>query len=120
MGGAIDNAIRIGDRWYVLATSSRIGDPTRVLKHGETFALFDRNGDAPRVGSGEHGVYHRGTRYLSLFEMRLTGQQPMLLNSSVKQDNSQLTIDLTVPDFYEDGELAVVKGTVHVSRTRLL
>jgi hypothetical protein len=48
-----DEAIRIEDRWYVLATSARAGDPTRVLKHGESFALFDRYGDMPRASSGD-------------------------------------------------------------------
>ena len=115
-----EEAIRIEDRWYVLATHSRHGDPTRVLKHGESFALFDRFGDIPRVGVGEHGMYHQGTRFLSCFELRLNGQRPTLLNSSVKQDNSLLTVDLTTPDFYEGDKLAVMKGTVHLARSRLL
>src|SRR5687767_1833590 len=60
-----DDAIRIEDRWYVLATSTRAGEPNRVLKHGESFVLLDRHGDMPRAGSGEHGLYHQGTRFLS-------------------------------------------------------
>ena len=79
-----DEAIRIEDRWYVLATSARAGDPTRVLKHGESFALFDRYGDIPRAGGGEHGFYHQGTRFLSRYELRLNGQRPLLLNSNVR------------------------------------
>ena len=59
MNLAMEEAIRIEDRWYVLATHSRHGDPTRVLKHGETFGLFDGYGDVPRVGVGEHGIYHQ-------------------------------------------------------------
>ena len=51
----LEDAIRVGDRWYVLATSSREGDPIRVLKYGESFALYDRFGDMPRAGSGEGG-----------------------------------------------------------------
>jgi glycogen debranching enzyme len=120
MNLAAEEAIRIEDRWYVLATHSRHGDPTRVLKHGETFGLFDGFGDVPRAGGGEHGIYHRGTRFLSHFELRLNGQKPTLLNSSVKQDNSLLHVDLTTPDMYEGGKLAVLKGTVHVARSRLL
>ncbi len=116
----MDDAIRIAERWYVLATSSRTDDRTRVLKHGETFAVFDRFGDIHAIGTGEHGVYHQGTRFLSQWELRVNGQRPMLLGSSVKQDNSLLTVDLTTPDLYEGGTLAVLKGTVHIARSRLL
>jgi glycogen debranching enzyme len=113
-------AIRVGDRWYVLATSSRMDDPARVLKHGETFALFDRYGDMPRAGTGEHGLYHQGTRFLSRHELRVDGLRPILLNSSVRRDNSILSVDMTNPDIYLAGNLATVKGAVHFSRSLLL
>ena len=116
----LEEAIRVGDRWYVLATSSREGDPIRVLKYGEGFALFDRFGDMPRAGSGEHGLYHQGTRFLSRYELRLNGKRPILLHSSVRHDNSALAIDATNPDLHEDGRLATVKGTVHLARSWVL
>lgn len=113
--------IKIEDRWYVLATSSRADDRIRVLKHGDTFAVFDRFGDIQPIGTGEQGIYHQGTRFLSQLELYLNGRRPMLLNSSVKQDNSSLAIDLTTPDFYsDDGALEVLKGTIHVFRAKLL
>ncbi|HSN22512.1 MAG TPA: amylo-alpha-1,6-glucosidase [Usitatibacter sp.] len=111
----LEDAIRVGDRWYVLATSSREGDPVRVLKYGESFALFDRFGDMPRAGSGEHGLYHQGTRFLSRYELRVNGQRPILLHSSARRDNSALGVDGTNPDLQEDGRLTV-KGMVHVAR----
>lgn len=113
-------AIRIEERWYVLATSSRAGDPARVLKHGESFALFDRFGDMPRAGTGEHGLYHQGTRHLSLLELRIEGRRPILLNSSVRRDNSVLAVDVTNPDFEDGGELLLARGTVHLSRSWML
>ncbi|HEY4372200.1 MAG TPA: amylo-alpha-1,6-glucosidase [Burkholderiales bacterium] len=116
----MDETIKVDGRWYVLATSSRADDRTRVLKHGDTFALFDRFGDIERIGSGEQGLYHEGTRYLSRLDLRLNGERPLLLNSSVRQDNCLLTVDLMAPDFYEDGKLTVLKGTVHLSRHKLL
>jgi hypothetical protein len=96
------------------------GDPTRVLKHGESFALFDRYGDMPRAGSGEHGFYHQGTRFLSRYELRMNGHRPLLLNSSVRRDNRVLTVDGTNPDDFASGELTILKGTVHLSRSWLL
>lgn len=116
----VDETIRVADRWYVLATSSRTDDRTRVLKHGDMFAVFDRFGDVHPIGTGELGIYYEGTRFLSYFDLRLNGRRPMLLNSSVKQDNSLLTVDLTTPDFREEGTLSVLKGTVHVFRAILL
>ncbi len=116
----MEDAIQIEDRWYVLATSSRADDRTRVLKHGETFAVFDRRGDIHRIGTGVQGIYHQGTRFLSQLELRLNGQRPMLLNSNVRQDNSLLTVDLTTPDCYEGERLVVLKGTVHIFRAKLL
>ena len=116
----MDDAIRVEERWYVLATSSRADDRTRVLKNADTFGVFDRFGDVHPVGSAEHGLYHCGTRYVSRLELRINGQRPLLLNSSVAQDNSVLTVDVTTPDLYEDGKLTVRKGTVHLARTRLI
>ena len=113
-------AIQIEDRWYVLATSSRTGEPARVLKHGESFALLDRYGDVPRVGSGEHGLYHQGTRFLSCYELRVEGHRPILLNSSVRRDNAVLGVDATNPDLLREGEPDLLKGAVHLSRTRSL
>ncbi|MEA2604030.1 MAG: hypothetical protein QOF89_5022 [Acidobacteriota bacterium] len=83
--------------FYILATSSRPDDRTRVLKHGESFAVFDRAGAIRPVGLGELGLFHEGTRFLSTFEPLLEEQRPQLLSSTVRRDNV-LIIDLTNPD----------------------
>jgi glycogen debranching enzyme len=116
----MDETIQIAERWYVLASSSRTDDRTCVLKHADMFAVFDRFGDIHNIGTGGLGVYHRGTRFLSHLDLRLNGVRPVLLHSSVKQDNSLLTVDLTTPDFDEADGLTVLKGTVHAFRALLL
>ncbi|MBS1189771.1 MAG: Amylo-alpha6-glucosidase [Rhodocyclaceae bacterium] len=116
----MEDTIRIAEQWYVAATSSRTDDRTRVLKHGPTFAVFDRFGDIHRIGTGEQGIYHDGTRFLSRLELRINGRRPMLLNSSIKRDNSLLTVDLTTPDLPAGEHIAVRKGTVHLFRAKLL
>ena len=116
----LQDAIRVGDRWYVLATTSRTGDPLRVLKYGDGFALFDRFGDMPRAGSGEHGLYYEGTRFLKWHELRVNGQRPILLNSNVRHDDSLFAAECTNPDFHDNGMLTVVKGTIHVARSWIL
>ncbi|MBI3898036.1 MAG: amylo-alpha-1,6-glucosidase [Gammaproteobacteria bacterium] len=116
----MDDVVQIEDRWYVLATSSRADDRTRVLKHGETFGLFDRYGDIQHLGTGEQGLYHQGTRFLSHFDLRINDRRPLLLNSTVKEDNSLLVVDQTTPDLYRDGELVIRKSTLHIFRSKLL
>ena len=112
--GELDGVWKLGD------VSLPPDDRTRVLKHGEMFAVFDRYGDVRNGGTGEHGLYHQGSRFLSHFELRLNGERPLLLKSSVKLDNFVLSVDLTTHDYFEEGKLTVLKGTVHVSRERLL
>jgi glycogen debranching enzyme len=116
----MDDVVQIEDRWYVLATSSRADDRTRVLKHGDTFGLFDRYGDIQHVGSGEQGLYYDGTRFLSHFELRVNRRRPLLLNSTVKEDNSLLVVDLTTPDLYDGDQLVIRKSTLHIFRSKLL
>jgi glycogen debranching enzyme len=116
----MDDIVQIDNRWYVLATSSRADDRTRVLKHGETFGLFDRYGDIQNLGIGEQGLYHQGTRFLSHFDLSINDQRPLLLNSTVKQDNSLLVVDLTTPDLYHGDTLIIRKSTLHVFRAKLL
>ncbi len=120
MSAKPDEVVQIEDRWYVLATSARADDRTRVLKHGETFGLFDRYGDIHHLGSGEQGLYHQGTRFLSHFELSINEQRPLLLNSTVKHDNSLLVVDLTTPDLYEHNNLIIRKSTLHIFRAKLL
>lgn len=114
------DVIQINDQWYVLANSSRADDRTLVLKEGESFGLFDRYGDIQHIGLGEQGLYHEGTRYLSCFELNINKRRPLLLHSTVREDNSLLTVDLTTPDLYADNELIIPKDTVHIFRAKLL
>jgi len=112
----IMDIIQYQDQFYILATSSRIDDRTRVLKHGETFAVFDRFGDMAPVGMGELGLYHEGTRFLSRLGLLLDQDRLLLLNSRVSDDNTVLSVDLTNPDVRSNGRLAISRGTIHVAR----
>src|SRR3954447_13011683 len=116
-----DEVVELHDRHYILATSSRTDDRTRVLKYGETFAVFDRFGDVQPVGLGEQGLYHDGTRFLSRLELRVGGRRPLLLSSTVKKDNDLLTVDLSNPDLMDQaGEVILPRGALHVFRTKFL
>jgi len=118
---ADDEVVSLHEQFYIQATSSRADDRTRVLKHGETFAVFDRFGDIQPVGLGEQGIYHDGTRFLSRLELRLGGRRPLMLSSTVKKENDLLTVDLATPDLKDQtGQLVLTRGTLHLFRTKFL
>jgi glycogen debranching enzyme len=88
---------------------------TRVLKHGDTFAVFDHYGNIKPGGLGEQGLYHEGTRYLSCLLLALEDGRPFFLGSTVRDENDQLTVALTNPDLLRDGHVCVPLGTLHLS-----
>ncbi|MGE5163062.1 MAG: glycogen debranching N-terminal domain-containing protein [Sphingobacteriales bacterium] len=91
--------------------------PRRGLKHGDTFAVVDSHGDIGASGGGQDGIFHADTRYLSRLELLLNGMQPLLLGSNLRDDNSVLTVDLTNPDMYFNGQLTLARDTIHALRT---
>ncbi|HEX7182182.1 MAG TPA: amylo-alpha-1,6-glucosidase [Thermoanaerobaculia bacterium] len=101
------------ETYSILATEPRADEQTRVLKHGESFAVFDRNGGIRRVGLGEMGLYHEGTRFLSLLQLLLEDQRPLFLSSTVRQDGA-LAVDLTNPDLKRGPEILLPRDTLHV------
>lgn len=116
----MNEIIRVTDQFYVLATASRLEDRTFVLKQGDTFAIFDRYGDIRTDGLGEQGIYHEGTRFLSRLVLRLGKERPLLLSSSVKEDNTLVAVELTNPDVYVDGRVVLPRGTLHIRRSKFL
>jgi len=107
------------DRYYIRATSERADERPLVLKQGEMFAVFDRHGDIRPIGLGEQGLYCEGTRYLSRFELLWNDAGPLLLGSTVRDDNTLLAVDLTNPDTDAGGAL-VPRSTLHIFRARFL
>ena len=112
----MEEIIRVQEHFYILATSSRVDEHSRVLKHGDTFAVFDRSGNIQPIGLGEQGVYHDGTRYLSRLEMRVQGRRPLLLSSTVREDNATLAVDLTNPDIIVDDQVVLARDQLHIFR----
>lgn len=112
----VEEVIPVREHFYILSTSARIDDRTRVLKHGDTFAVFDRFGDIEGYGTGELGIYHQDVRFVSRLGMKLAGERPLLLSSSIKDDNALLAVDATNPDIERDGALEIPRGTVHIFR----
>src|SRR5690349_7585787 len=120
MPRSLENIIQVENQFYVLATSSLADDRTRVLKYGHTFAVFNPLGDIQAIGLGEQGLYHRGTRYLSRLSLRLEGEPPQLLRSTIQEDGALFTVDIMNPDVYRDGRLLLPRCTLHVFRSKFL
>jgi glycogen debranching enzyme len=111
--------LHIADQYYVVATSDLAHD-ARVLKQGETFAIFDAYGDIRHVVHSQAGIFHRGIRYISHNEFFLEGQRPLLLNSTLRDDNGVLVVDLTNKDFVLPTGEPVLTGTIHIHREKFL
>ena len=104
----------------IITDTDRPALPLRVLKQGDTFAVFDERGDIVPDEAGQAGVYHDGTRFLSRFELALGRRRPLLLSSTISRDNTVFTADLTNPDILVGGQLAIARGELHLFRARIL
>ncbi len=114
------NFIEIENKHYILASSALADQKTIVLKEGDTFALFEVHGDIYQIPSGSQGIFHNGTRYLSRMELSINGLKPLLLSSLPREDNQMIIVDLTNPDLSLENDEAVLRGTIHISRSKFL
>ena len=112
--------VSLEEHFAIVADSERSVTPRRVLKHGDTFGVFDLHGDVISVENGDQGLYHAGTRFLSRFELLLGRRRPLLLSSTISDDNRILAVDLTNPDVVREGHVLIPRGSLHVFRARLL
>jgi glycogen debranching enzyme len=116
----LTDIVRVADEYYVRASSALADDRTRVLKYGDTFAVFNRYGDIEAFGPSQFGLFHAETRHLSRFAMRINEQQPLLLSSTIRDDNAFLSVDLTNLDSAVNGDPTLPRGTVHLFRLQFL
>ena len=114
------DVIEVDQQFYIRASSSLADDRTRVLMAGDTFAVFDRSGDIQPVGFGQQGIFHKETRHLSRLELDICGVRPLLLSSTIREDNILFGIDLTNPDITLPSGDVLPRGTVHIFRTKFL
>ena len=112
--------VRVEDEYYVRASSALADDRTRVLKHGDTFAVFNRYGDVEALGPSQFGLFHAESRHLSRFTMRVNQQQPLLLSSTIREDNAFLSVDLTNLDSPVNSSDTLPRGSVHIFRLQFL
>src|ERR671918_1452435 len=113
--------LQLDDQFPILADDAqRIAGPLRVLKHGDTFAVFDQHGDVMGGEAEEQGLYYHGTRFLSMLELLLAGRRPLLLSSTVSEDNLVFVADLTNVDVCRAERLELPRGEIHLFRARIV
>ncbi|MBB3593940.1 glycogen debranching enzyme [Rhizobium sp. BK529] len=108
-------------QFFIPAAASLQERRPRTLKHGDTFAVFDHNGDVLSGPGSPEGLFHLDTRYLSHLYLTINGKRPMLLSSTLRDDNATLRCDLTNPDHFDDkGKLTLGHDLIHLRRSRFL
>ncbi len=112
--------VSLEEHYAIVADTDSGARPRRVLKHGDTFGVFDLHGDIVAVENGDQGLYHAGTRFLSRFELLLGRRRPFLLSSTISADNTILAADLTNPDVVRGDHVLVPRGSLHIFRGRTL
>ena len=93
--------------------------PGKVLavKEGETFLYTDVEGDLSDRRELGLGLYHKDTRFLSNYHLRVSGRDPILLSSSAERVYVS-HVDLTNPDLYDDNRTPVPQHSLNIRRTR--
>lgn len=112
--------IEVEGHYYIRANASMADTGARVLKDGDTFAIFDRHGDIRPLGFENQGIFHEGMRFLSRWKLFLNGTSPLLLSSNVREDNDFLIVDLTNPLLPQTDGQVVEHGAIHIERTIFL
>ncbi len=91
----------------------------RVIKENDLFLLTDKNGNIPENHPYGLGLYTKDTRFLSKLDIKINGEEPILLHSDAA-DNYMATILMTNPHMENNGELVLWRESVEIKRTRYI
>lgn len=113
--------IKVGPDFHILASSLTSRRATRVLANGESFAVFEVGGDILNSPLEPLGFFHRDTRYLSRFELKVVGEMPYYLNSYISGENAQLQVNLSNPDLgLHDDAVELARNSLQIERNWVL
>jgi glycogen debranching enzyme len=91
----------------------------RVIKENDLFFLTDTKGNVPENHPYGLGLYTKDTRFLSKFDVRINGKEPILLASEA-DENYSAKILLTNPHMEDNGELILWRESVEIERSRFI
>ncbi|MDQ6709388.1 MAG: amylo-alpha-1,6-glucosidase [Candidatus Dormibacteraeota bacterium] len=91
-----------------------------VLKENRIMVVSDEMGDIPAGNTRGLGLYFSDTRYLSAYEFRLNGLQPILLSSSV-DESYVATFQMVNPVLLlDEGKRRIPQQSLSIRRTRFI
>jgi glycogen debranching enzyme len=91
----------------------------RVIKENDLFLLTDTNGNIPENHPYGLGLYTKDTRFLSKLDLKINGEDPILLHSDAAE-NYMAAILLTNPHMEKDGELILWRESIELKRERFI
>lgn len=107
-----------GTEYNVLAPAQSLHRLQISLNHAETFAIVDRVGNVPLMSQEAGGLFHRGTRFLNRFELRLNRTSPVVLGSTPSAEGSEVVTYLTNASQRSNGVLTLEQDTFSVRRSQ--
>jgi glycogen debranching enzyme len=90
-----------------------------AIKEGDLFFYTNTEGNIPLGNTSGLGFYYEDTRFLSCYEFKINGRDPILLSSSAEQDYL-LHVELTNTDIWKADELIVTQETLNIRRQMIL
>ncbi len=95
-------------------------DDRVVLKENRIMVVSDEMGDIPAGNTRGLGLYFSDTRYLSAYEFRLNGLQPILLSASV-DESYVATFQMVNPVLLlDEGKRRIPQQSLSIRRTRFI
>lgn len=91
----------------------------RVIKENDLFLLTDTNGNMVENHPYGLGLYTKDTRFLSKLQLKINGEEPILLASDAAE-NYMAKILLTNPHMEKDGEIILWRESVEIERSRFI
>lgn len=91
----------------------------RVIKENDLFLLTDTKGNIPENHPYGLGLYTKDTRFLSKLDIKINGEEPILLTSDAAE-NYKARILLTNPHMEKNGNLILWRESVEIERTRFI
>jgi glycogen debranching enzyme len=102
---------------FYIGSAGAPSRPRCILKQNDCFAVLDNHGAMGCAADEAGGLFANDTRHLSRLAFRINGHDPLLLGSTLRDDNLNLRADLTNPDVPSQDGIALLKDTVHIGRT---
>lgn len=103
--------IRTDDPYRIASDSVYADESAYVINHADTFAVIDRWGEMRDGRHGSQGIYHRDTRYLSRLQLLVNGERPVLLTSTVTDDNLTMLVEASSGEAH-----GLPKNALHVRK----